>query len=419
MSGTVSPISTSDTIDPAVVTGLIATRPVVSESAQRPVPPRGSGPLRVLHLINGEHFAGAERVQQLLGERLPELGVEPDFVCLKPGRFAKVSGLPAERLIPLPMRSRIDVGVMRRLQRTIIDRRPDLLHAHTPRGAMLASWAAWRASLPWVYHIHSPVLHDSTRPWINRINRWIEQRSLASCRHLISVSNSLTGPFLESGWAADRISVVPNGVPCQEPIDTHVRFHDPLWRLGVVALFRPRKGLEFLIDAVAQLHRDGRNIKLRVIGGFEDEAYRRQIKEQVRRLGLEAVIEWVGFTTQVNDHLRQLDALVLPSRFGEGMPMVVLEALAVGLPVVATRVEGVPEVVRDGREGFLAEPENADSLADALRRLTIDRQQWRLMSDRAWRRQRDAYSDRHMAQQTAHLYRRILGTEKQTPMERA
>jgi glycosyltransferase involved in cell wall biosynthesis len=411
MSGTISPTPISHEIDAAAVTGLTAPRAAMAQAAERSEPLLSRRQLKVLHLINGEHFAGAERVQQLLGERLPELGVEPDFVCLKPGRFTKVSGLPAERLIPLPMRSRFDLGVLRRLQQTIDQRRPDLLHAHTPRGAMLASWAAPRVSIPWVYHIHSPVLHDSTRPWINRINRWIEQRSLSNCRHLIAVSNSLTQPFLDRGWAPERMLVIPNGVPCQEPIDTHTRFHDPLWRLGVVALFRPRKGLEFLIDAVAQLLRDGRNIKLRVIGGFEDEAYRRQIKDQVRRLGLETAIEWVGFTTQVNEHLRQLDALVLPSRFGEGMPMVVLEALAVGLPVVATRVEGVPEVVRDGQEGFLADPENVDSLAHSLRRMTLDRQQWRLMSDRAWHRQRAAYSDHHMAHQTANLYRRILGTE--------
>jgi len=98
----------------------------------------------------------------------------------------------------------------------------------------------------------------------------------------------------------------------------------------------------------------------------------------------------------------------LPSLFGEGMPMVVLEALACGVPVIATRVEGTPEVIRHGREGLLARPQDADSIADAIREFTSDRLAWCEMSKHAVERHRDGFSDFRMAERTARVYRKLI-----------
>lgn len=89
--------------------------------------------------------------------------------------------------------------------------------------------------------------------------------------------------------------------------------------------------------------------------------------------------------------------------------MVVLEALAVGLPVVATRVEGTPEVIRDGCEGYLAEPSDPNSLALTLEKMVGDRHAWCRMSEQAWMRHREAFSDLHMAQTVAATYELTLG----------
>jgi glycosyltransferase involved in cell wall biosynthesis len=105
--------------------------------------------------------------------------------------------------------------------------------------------------------------------------------------------------------------------------------------------------------------------------------------------------------------MRTFDAMVLPSLFGEGMPMVVLEALACGVPVIATRVEGTPEVVRHMKEGILANPQDADSLAQAIKHFTSDRLAWETMSRNAVLRHRDGFSDRNMARRTASVYRKL------------
>ena len=119
----------------------------------------------VLHLINGEHFSGAERVQQHLGHQLIQFGFTSHFACLKPGKFAELSGLPAERVHPLPMRSRIDWDVIHRVTSLARETDCSLLHAHTPRTALVAAFAAHRLSLPWVYHIHSPPLATVHAGW--------------------------------------------------------------------------------------------------------------------------------------------------------------------------------------------------------------------------------------------------------------
>jgi glycosyltransferase involved in cell wall biosynthesis len=363
---------------------------------------------RVLHVINGEHFSGAERVQQLLGRGLPKFGFEADFACVKPGKFPELCGLPEQRLISAPMHGRFDWRVVGQLLREVARRHIDILHAHTPRTALVASILAARTGLPWVYHVHSPTARDSTRGMVNRVNGWLESYCVRSCQQLITVSHSLQQEMLRRGVPQQRLSVVPNGVPAIAPIDARSRRHQSTWRLGLIALMRPRKGVEVALQAMKLLKQQQLPVTLELIGGFETPEYQRQTLELLRSLQLEDCVHWSGFTNDIPSAIRRLDALLLPSLFGEGMPMVVLEALAAAVPVVATRVEGTPEVVRDGIEGLLAEPGSASSLAERLCQLVSDREAWSAMSARALVRHRTSFSDERMAERTAAVYQRLL-----------
>lgn len=363
---------------------------------------------KVLHVINGEHFSGAERVQQLLGFNLGRFGVESEFVCLKPKRFPQLSELDARRVALMPMRGRMDLGIVRKLTRKVLDGGFDLLHAHTPRTALITSAVAMRTGLPWCYHVHSPAERDSTRPVLNWINYWIEKLSLRNCDRLLTVSESLKQVMLRQGAKEEKIRVVPNGVPAIEPIDSLARGNASRWRLGLIALMRPRKGIEIALKAMDVLNRMQQPVELELIGSFETEAYQHHILQQIREMGLQDRVVWSGFTRDVPAALRRLDALLLPSLFGEGMPMVVLEALAAAVPVVATRVEGTPEVIRDCVEGVLAEPGNPDSLVDRIQYLTSDRQRWQQMSRAALHRHRTRFTDLAMAENAAKVYAEML-----------
>ncbi len=363
---------------------------------------------RVLHVINGEHFSGAERVQQLLGKRLGQFGYATEFACVKPGKFPDVCGLRQEQVSQFPMGRRFDIAVAKKIASKVSDESFDLMHAHTPRTALVTSLVSLWTGIPWVYHVHSPTARDSTRGVVNRVNLVIERYSIKSCHHLITVSKSLRREMLRWGVERDRLSVVPNGVPAIEPIDAAARVRDTHWHLGMIALMRPRKGVEVALAAMQELKRRELPVTLNLIGGFETEAYQAQIMHLIRELKLEDSVRWTGFTNDVPAAIRKLDALLLPSLFGEGMPMVVLEALAAGVPVVATQVEGTPEVIRDGVEGFLAEPQNAESLTEKILDMTRCRKEWQALSYNALIRHRSAFTDESMAQRVARVYTRTL-----------
>jgi glycosyltransferase involved in cell wall biosynthesis len=263
------------------------------------------------------------------------------------------------------------------------------------------------SGLPMTHHIHSPAIRDTSNAWANRVNALVERGSLLRAAALIPVSDSLARYLAGQGYPARRICPVPNGVATSE-LHTNCELHDDL-RLAMVALFRPRKGVEVLLRAMALLIRQGQLVRLKAIGGFENADYEQQIHALAERLGVSDYVEWRGFQPDVLQELTSVDALVLPSLFGEGMPMVVLEAMAVGLPIVASAVEGVPEVVREGQEGLLVAPNDVNALADALLRLLHDRLAARSMGHAARRRQRSSYSDRAMASRVSGIYDRLLG----------
>jgi glycosyltransferase involved in cell wall biosynthesis len=404
----------SDAREPAVGSASPATAadPTLSWCPTRDTDTRT---IRVLHVVNGEHFAGAERVQSHLGRCLPKYGVRADFACVKPGRFADcVDAAEAKWGVAhrVPMRNRFDLGIARRVAQLARVGEYDLLHAHTPRTALITSIAATICRLPWVYHVHSPASRDSSKPLVNSINAWIERRSLAKCDHLITVSESLRNDCIESGYHPTRVTVVHNGVPaiCYDRPATPKP--GGRWVLGMVALMRPRKGLEVAIDAVSSLRQKGHDVVLRCIGPYETDAYRGEIDRRVERLGLGDRIEQVGFQADVPLALSHVDAMLLPSLYGEGLPMVVLEAMAAGLPVVATSVEGTPEAIRDGIDGLLAEPGSASSLAEKIERLFTGQVDWNSLSTESRKRHADAFSDWSMSRGVSQVYNLVLTEDR-------
>ncbi len=364
--------------------------------------------INVLHVINGEHFSGAERVQQNLGLHLEQFGYTSHFACVKPNKFPEVCGLPAERVHSAAMSSRFDLRAIDRVCDVVAATKSCLLHAHTPRTALVAAFAAHRMQLPWVYHVHSPAARDSTRGLVNRINDLVERFSIASCDLLITVSRSLRREMLRRGVPRERLVSVANGVAAIEPIRPMQRAGNRNWRLGLIALMRPRKGVEVALEAMARLKSQGTPVCLDLIGGFETPAYEAAIGKLIGDLELHDVVQLKGFTRDVPAAVRELDALLLPSLFGEGMPMVVLEALSAGVPVVATRVEGTPEVVRHGIEGYLAIPRDAADIALQIQAMCASRARWIEMSAAALARHRSRFSDVEMARRVAKAYDRLI-----------
>lgn len=367
--------------------------------------------LRVLHVVNGEHFSGAERVQSHLGRCLPSYGIAADFACVKPGKFAAMVDQQAGAWgigHDAAMTNRFDIRAASRVRDLVHQHDYQLLHAHTPRTAMITALAARMTGLPWVYHVHSPAARDSSRMMVNKANAWIERQSLRSCSHLITVSESLRLDCITQGAPESKITVVHNGVPAIRPPRPSTPTIGGKWTIGMIALMRPRKGLEIALQALSILKQRDLDVHLRVIGPYETRVYQSDIQSQIDALAIRDRVEQVGFTDNVPDALARLDAMVLPSLYGEGLPMVVLEAMAAAVPVIATRVEGTPEAVTHGVEGLLATPQDAKSLANSIADLVTGRFDWTQMSENAFETHARKFSDHAMASGTAAVYRQLI-----------
>jgi phosphatidylinositol alpha-mannosyltransferase len=180
--------------------------------------------------------------------------------------------------------------------------------------------------------------------------------------------------------------VVANGVPvgslpaagsATEQVRDEFSVASDAFLIGMLANFRPRKGTEVLIEAVARARARGISLHLLLIGEpFRQQGldYGEQLRERAAAAGVSDVMTMTGFRADAESLLAGLDLFVLPSLFGEGLPMVLLEAMGIGVPVVSTPIEGIGDVVQDGRTGWLVPPGDADALSETIFALASDPQ---------------------------------------------
>jgi glycosyltransferase involved in cell wall biosynthesis len=163
-----------------------------------------------------------------------------------------------------------------------------------------------------------------------------------------------------------------------------------------------------LLEAIAVLHQRGLPIRLRAVGGFETAEYEQQIHRRVAELGIVSLIDWRGFQQEIDDELNEMNLMVLPSLLPEGMPMVVLEAMAAGVPPIGSRVEGISDVIEHAINGLLAPPGDSLALADTIASVIKGRHDWQVLRRAAIATHASRYSDRSMAAAVADVYRKAI-----------
>lgn len=370
-----------------------------------------SNKIRILHLINGEHYSGAERVQDLLVQLLNRLDFDVYLACLKPALFPRACQCAPDRILYFAMGGRIDLRQAIKLALLVKKEDFKIIHTHTPRAAMVGCCVSFLSKVPMVHHVHSPTIRDSERVVRNKINALVERISVLRASRLIAVSNELRTHLLSQGINQQKIVVIHNGVDTSAPLTYRAR-PENYWRIGTIGLFRPRKGLESLLAALALLYRGKKyRFYLKIIGPFQNSRYEKKIHRLIQKLGLESVCKCVGFCSRKTIHaeFHQMDLFVLPSLFGEGVPMVILEAMAAGVPIISTNVGGIPEVIRNGIDGWLVRPNNVNELTETLREVMAGGKEWNTVRENAYQRQTIHFSAEQMAANTARLYQELLG----------
>ncbi len=384
------------------------------EIAQPSLPGTRSGAessLRVLQLINGEHYAGAERVQDRLALCLPDEGIQVAFACLKPGSFEAMRQSVNTPLVEIPMRGRADIRAAWRVASLVRRRGIHVVHTHGARALMVGCMAAGLTGVPIAHHVHGNTSSEVCGRRFTRLNALTERLLLSKTHRVIAVSPSVAAYLRTVGVTEEQIALIPNGVPSRMSAqEGPVEKSPPV--LGFVGLLRPRKGLEVLLEAAGVLRQRGTEFRIRIVGRFEELDYERQIHALAEKLGLAPFIDWRGFRREVDLELDQMSLLVFPSILPEGMPMVLLETMAAGVPIVASDIHGVRGLLSDEKDALLVPPENAEALANSVARLLNDPNTRNRLKHAAIDLQRTTYSDQSMAAAVATIYRKVV-TERQ------
>jgi len=291
------------------------------------------------------------------------------------------------------------------LRRAIRSTGIDLLHPHDNLSKLLGGVAASSMGVPTVAHCHDLL----GTGWLDRM-LLIAQRILMD--RIIAVSGSVRDRFLHGGASPDQIRVIENGIdparfePGSSPL-SRADFSVPEAHtvIGVIGMFDPVKGHVHLFEALRRLQARGlTELSCLVAGEGRLEA---DLKEYASAAGIEPMVRFLGYRRDIAGLLGLMDMVVMPS-LRESFGLVALEAMAMEVPVIASRIGGLQEVVEHERTGVLVAPGDAVALADAIQRLTQDPGMRKKMGEAGRRRVENHFSILSTIRNTENLYLELL-----------
>jgi len=325
-------------------------------------------PLRVAQVVRPAE-GGIRRHVSLLTATLSRTEFKSTVYAPSAFTLEAVGGVVAANVIPVdiaPVTSagrdmRAIIALARCLRGTA-----DIVHAHGLRAAFIGVSAAKLAGIPVVFTAHN------VPPRPGRLQKLIVSLISAQSDAIITVSEAIAQQFVELGCAKSKLHVIPNGIQLArysgvvpgERAALGVREDDPV--VIYVGRLSPEKGVRVLLDAFTLVKKSIPTVQLLIVGSGPDEAELRSSALKTR-----SDIHFTGNRDDVPQLMAAADVVAIPS-FTEGQGIVAIEAMASGIPVVASRVGGLVETIQDGVTGMLVSPHSAQELATAIETLLLD-----------------------------------------------
>jgi len=356
-------------------------------------------PCRIAHVSLGLEMGGMEKLLVEFARHADRERFQLHFICLEGrGKLAdevEALGWPVQAMGKRPgLRPGLVLGLARLFRRL----RVDVVHTHNEPGCIYAVPAARLARVPLVLNTRHG---QGSTPAVRRGRTFAITARLA--HRLVCVSKDSADLSVRAGISAERVTTIWNGIDVAK-----FAFSGPCpgGPAIVVARLAAVKNIETLICALPLVRQAVPAFKLRIVG---DGPARPALEALTDQLRLRQYIEFTGETQNVSGELQQASMFVLPS-LSEGISLSLLEAMAAGLPVVATGVGGNVEVVEDGETGFLVPPQEPASLAEAIIRLAADPELSRRMGAAGRRRVETMFDVRAMVRAYEKLYEDGLRT---------
>ena len=373
--------------------------------------------MRVAHIIKITRISGAERHLLILLSGLREQGVDARLIMLvEPGKpMHDMAAAAQERAIPLTrltIRGTYDAPLLWRLRRVLRAAAPAIAHTHLMHADMYGYAAAKLARVSKVISSRHNDDQFRYRTRWRRLNHQLWQRLDAG----IAISGAVAN-FAEriEGAPRDKLHIVRYGMEYRWLSDETIErarqslrgelglpLDAPL--LGMVCRLVQQKGVPYALEALRRIHSAFPAARLVIIGDGEKAGELRQL---ATALGVAERVHWLRWRDDAAELMTALDVLLVPSLW-EGFGLVVLEAMARRVPVIASRVSALPEVVVHGETGILIEARDVDGLAQAIARLLSDRALRKYMGLLGTARLEEHFSVQRMVNETITVYQAVL-----------
>ncbi len=342
-------------------------------------------PLRITHVVLSLDFGGLERVVLSLAKASRDFAQDVSLLCLeRPGTLApqlKAMGIPVACVFKPPG---LRWDTTNRVQEVLRRFRPHVIHTHQLPALLYAGRAAHREGIPVVHTEHNNVASSQSKSWMRwlrtallwRFAGWFADRFCAVSKDVLATAGAY-GTIRRR-----KLSHVPNGIDTaaftaveadRSAVRAALGIAPSAQVIGTIGRLAEVKQQAVLIRAFAKILPAFPAARLMLVG---DGPLRAELEELAQSVGVASTVIFTGYQPNPERYLAALDIFVLPSR-AEAMPLVIPEAWAAGRPVIASRVGGIPELIEDGKTGFLVESGDVNELAARLQSLLTDPQRAR------------------------------------------
>lgn len=365
---------------------------------------------RILHVIHSTAFGGGPNMLAII---CAQLGDQYEMEVVSDGQGdvpARVEALGV-RYHRMPLTSKWSFSQhIPQLARLIRSRRPDLVQLHGQFAGSLGQLAVQLAGRPRsIYTVQWPSYLDDVGPWSRLRNYVAEHVSSGFSTAVVTVSENDRRTFIERGLCVpEKITVIHNAYqfdaadPAAEPLslagDGAV--------VGFVGRLSDQKGCEYLVRAVPEVLRRHPGTRFVIVGDGPDRSALERLADE---LEVTDAIDFAGYQPSPSPFIAAMDVVVIPSIY-DPFPLVTLEVMALGRPVVGSAVGGIPEAVEHGQTGLLVPPAQPGALAGAIVRLLDDPKLRQEMGEAGRARAHKLFSPDVIAAEYATLYRRLLAT---------
>lgn len=314
--------------------------------------------MRIALIINKFGIGGAERLALDELAEFRRRGIDVQVITLRPSNADESFAI--DGLHTIPFRSLLDVPAWYRLVRFLRQGRFDVMLTHLWLANTIGRIAAKLAGVPRVCSFEHNV-YDRVK---TRKQFFADRILQGWCTRIIAVSGAVRNSLVAHGIDEKKITVIPNGIDLERFRSSGVRESAGEFTFLFVGRLVEQKGVDVLLDALAQVERG----QLHIAGSG---ILRASLEQKAKDLGIESRVEFLGARSDVPHLLKQVDCFVFPSRW-EGYGLTLLEAAAAGLPIIASNLPAVRDIVSNGAEALLVAPEDVGALAKAMQTMMDD-----------------------------------------------